>query len=40
MKFEFNIHSEYDSLEPEMQYYAQETLRAFEICDQRNHKLI
>jgi len=36
VRFSFNLHTELDSLEADMHFYATEALKAIEICETRN----
>jgi len=38
--FEFNVHSDFDSLNSEMQLFASEALKAAAICEERNLKIM
>ena len=38
--FSFNLHTELDSLEPDMHYYANEALKVIEICETRNFQVM
>lgn len=40
MRFQFNVHTEFDSLDHEKQYYASEALKAIQICEEKNLKLL
>ena len=35
VRFSFNLHTELDSLEVDMHFYASEALKAIEICEER-----
>ena len=39
LRYEFNLHQEFDSIEPEMQFYVQEAMKAIKICEERNLEL-
>ena len=36
VRFSFNLHTELDSLDADMHYYASEALKTIELCEQRN----
>lgn len=38
-RFAFNLTQDFDSLEPEMQFYTQEAMKAVKICEERNIKI-
>ena len=40
IRFSFNLHTELDSLEPEMHYYATEALKAIDICEDKNLQIM